>query len=358
MRWHGPAKLLRIKHLRREREQPEYRRARKRLDGPKPRAAPPRGAAVRCVDVDEAGAGQRLDNFLLRQLKGVPKTLGLPRHPVGRGARQQRARRRRHARRDRRRGARAAGAHRRARRASARRRRRASSRCCSKTSTCSRSTSRPASRCTAARGVSFGVIEQLRRARPRGALSRTGAPARQGNLGRAAGGQEAQRADRAAGPVPRARAPAKTYAALVVGAWPARQKVIDVRAAQVSRRAGERRVRAVDRRRSADGRRSITLVQGGAALRRLHAARRDASRPAARTRSACTSRTPATRSSATRSTATSRCNRQLRARRAPLRAHVPARRAPRLRPSGERRAHRAARRRCPPIAQTLLGQLA
>ena len=31
-------------------------------------------AAVRQVVVDEAGAGQRLDNFLIRQLKGVPKT--------------------------------------------------------------------------------------------------------------------------------------------------------------------------------------------------------------------------------------------------------------------------------------------
>lgn len=31
-------------------------------------------AAVRQVVVDEAGEGQRLDNFLLRHLKGVPKT--------------------------------------------------------------------------------------------------------------------------------------------------------------------------------------------------------------------------------------------------------------------------------------------
>jgi 23S rRNA pseudouridine955/2504/2580 synthase len=29
---------------------------------------------VRLIEVDEGGAGQRLDNFLLRQLKGVPKT--------------------------------------------------------------------------------------------------------------------------------------------------------------------------------------------------------------------------------------------------------------------------------------------
>ena len=31
--------------------------------------------SVRHVTVDEAGAGQRLDNFLLRTLKGAPKTL-------------------------------------------------------------------------------------------------------------------------------------------------------------------------------------------------------------------------------------------------------------------------------------------
>ena len=31
-------------------------------------------AAVQRVNVDEGSAGQRLDNFLLRLLKGVPKT--------------------------------------------------------------------------------------------------------------------------------------------------------------------------------------------------------------------------------------------------------------------------------------------
>ena len=38
---------------------------------PKP---PPAAPAVRRVTVDEGSAGQRLDNFLLRELKGVPKT--------------------------------------------------------------------------------------------------------------------------------------------------------------------------------------------------------------------------------------------------------------------------------------------
>ena len=41
----------------------------------KPAAALPRpAAAVRRLVVDESGAGQRLDNFLMRVLKGVPKT--------------------------------------------------------------------------------------------------------------------------------------------------------------------------------------------------------------------------------------------------------------------------------------------
>ncbi|HBY37684.1 MAG TPA: RluA family pseudouridine synthase, partial [Delftia acidovorans] len=31
-------------------------------------------AAVRLIEVDDDSAGQRLDNFLIRHLKGVPKT--------------------------------------------------------------------------------------------------------------------------------------------------------------------------------------------------------------------------------------------------------------------------------------------
>ena len=42
---------------------------------PAARLAPhPSAAAVRHLAVDDEDAGQRLDNFLLRQLKGVPKT--------------------------------------------------------------------------------------------------------------------------------------------------------------------------------------------------------------------------------------------------------------------------------------------
>ena len=54
-------------------------------------------------------------------------------------------------------------------------------------------------------GVSFGVIEQLRTARPGRQVPGTGAPAGPRDLRHPAGGQEAQRAGGAAGPVPRTR---------------------------------------------------------------------------------------------------------------------------------------------------------
>ena len=108
----------------------------------------PAAPQVQHLRVDEASAGQRLDNFLLRRLKGVPKThvyrvirSGEVRVNKGRAAADTRVQR----------------ATRCACRRCAwpndrprRRRRRASSRCCSRTSRCSPSTSRPAWRCTAA----------------------------------------------------------------------------------------------------------------------------------------------------------------------------------------------------------------
>ncbi len=42
--------------------------------GPAPTVSGPPAAAVKFLTVDEESAGQRLDNFLFRQLKGVPKT--------------------------------------------------------------------------------------------------------------------------------------------------------------------------------------------------------------------------------------------------------------------------------------------
>jgi len=106
-------------------------------------------------------------------------------------------------------------------------------------------------------GVSSGVIEQLRQARPTAkflelvhrldketsgllliAKKRSALVALQDQL--------------------RARETGKTYAALVIGAWPASRKVIDVALHKFLTGDGERRVQAVA---SDEGRRSITLVR-------------------------------------------------------------------------------------------------
>ena len=112
-------------------------------------------------------------------------------------------------------------------------------------------------------GVSSGVIEQLRQARPNAkflelvhrldketsgllliAKKRSSLVALQDQL-RQRGG------DKAIG---------KTYAALVIGAWPAARKVIDVALHKFLTAEGERRVHAVANDHE-DGRRSITLVK-------------------------------------------------------------------------------------------------
>ena len=108
-------------------------------------------------------------------------------------------------------------------------------------------------------GVSSGVIEQLRRARPQAkflelvhrldketsgllliAKRRSALVALQGQF--------------------RSRETGKTYAALVVGTWPVSRKVIDVPLHKFLTAEGERRVRTVDADHDA-GRRSITLVR-------------------------------------------------------------------------------------------------
>ncbi|HWH84419.1 MAG TPA: RluA family pseudouridine synthase [Burkholderiaceae bacterium] len=120
-------------------------------------------------------------------------------------------------------------------------------------------------------GVSSGVIEQLRRARPEAkflelvhrldketsgllliAKKRSVLVALQDQL-RRHGGEGAMH---------------KTYAALVIGAWPANRKVIDVALHKTLSGDGERRVRAVadDNK---DGRRSITLVRVAQAFARF-----------------------------------------------------------------------------------------
>jgi 23S rRNA pseudouridine955/2504/2580 synthase len=110
-------------------------------------------------------------------------------------------------------------------------------------------------------GVSYGVIEQLRRARPQQkflelvhrldketsgvllvARKRSSLVALQDQLRKRDTGM------------------AKTYLALVVGAWPASLKVIDVALLKTLNAQGERRVRVVDADHEA-ARRSITLVK-------------------------------------------------------------------------------------------------
>jgi 23S rRNA pseudouridine955/2504/2580 synthase len=215
----------------------------------------PSAPEVRLVQVDENGAGQRLDNFLLRLLKGVPKThvyrvirSGEVRVNKGRAAADTRLE---------------AGDEVRVPPV--------------------RTSDSGAERAAAApprefpvileddhliaidkpagvavhggSGVAFGVIEQLRRARPQArflelvhrldketsgvlliAKKRSALTALQNQF--------------------RARDAGKTYAALVVGRWPRNSKVIDVPLHKYLTPDGERRVRATD-----DGRRSITLVR-------------------------------------------------------------------------------------------------
>ncbi len=112
-------------------------------------------------------------------------------------------------------------------------------------------------------GESFGVIEQLRRARPKAeflelvhrldketsgllliAKSRQALVTLQNDL-------RSKNPQRAIG---------KTYAALVAGVWPDQLKVIDVALHKYLDAEGTRRVRAVDAE-HAEGRRSITLVR-------------------------------------------------------------------------------------------------
>ncbi|KNZ31818.1 MAG: ribosomal large subunit pseudouridine synthase C [Methylibium sp. NZG] len=111
-------------------------------------------------------------------------------------------------------------------------------------------------------GVSFGVIEQLRQARPQArflelvhrldketsgllliAKKRAALVALQDQL-RQRSGEKVMH---------------KTYAALVTGAWPEARKVIDVALHKFLTAEGERRVRTVDDEHE-DGKRSITLV--------------------------------------------------------------------------------------------------
>jgi 23S rRNA pseudouridine955/2504/2580 synthase len=221
--------------------------------------APSPEPAVRRITVDEAGEGQRLDNFLMRQLKGVPKThiyrvirSGEVRVNKGRASADTRL-----------------GVGDEVRVPPV------------------RVAERPADAAApvparefpllfedehllaidkpagvavhGGSGVSFGVIEQLRRARPQAKFLEL-----VHRLDKETSGvlllAKKRSALTALQDQFRARDTGKMYAALVIGRWPASLKVIDVALHKTLDAAGERHVRAVAAD-HADGRRSITLVQ-------------------------------------------------------------------------------------------------
>jgi 23S rRNA pseudouridine955/2504/2580 synthase len=108
-------------------------------------------------------------------------------------------------------------------------------------------------------GVSSGVIEQLRQARPQAKFLEL-----VHRLDKETSGllliAKKRSALVALQEQFRQRETGKTYAALVQGVWPGQTKVIDVALHKYLDAAGERRVRTVDAD-HADGRRSITLVK-------------------------------------------------------------------------------------------------
>jgi len=221
---------------------------------------PPATAGAKTVRVDEDSAGQRLDNFLLRRLKGVPKThvyriirSGEVRVNKGRAAADTRV----------------------------------------ETGDVVRLPPVRVSEAIAAKaeapvparefpilledehllaldkpagvavhggsGVSFGVIEQLRRARPSARMlelvhrldRETSGILLVAKKRSALTGLQDQFRQRETG---------KTYLALVTGDWPANKKVIDVPLHKFLQADGERRVRVVGKD-DPDGMRSITLVK-------------------------------------------------------------------------------------------------
>jgi 23S rRNA pseudouridine955/2504/2580 synthase len=225
---------------------------------PPDRAQLAKAPEARRVVVDEAGEGQRLDNFLMRLLKGVPKThvyrvirSGEVRVNKGRAGVDQRL---------------ALGDEVRV----------PPVRMAAATAAAAPAPARefpvlmedehllaiakPASVAVhGGSGVSFGVIEQLRRARPQARFL-----------------ELAHRLDRETSGILllakkrsallglqeqfRARGVDKTYAALVAGHWPAGRRLIDLALHKTLDAAGERHVRVVPAD-HADGRRSISWVR-------------------------------------------------------------------------------------------------
>ena len=231
---------------------------------PEPSGLPP---AVQTLTVDEDSVGQRLDNYLIRQLKGVPKThvyriirSGEVRINKGRVAADTRL---------------VLGDRVRVPPV------RLSERAVDKAAEMARAAParefpvlwedehllalhKPAGVAVhGGSGVSFGVIEQLRMARPQArflelvhrldretsgillvAKKRSALTALQDQL-------REHQGDKAMG---------KTYLALVLGAWPANKKVLDLPLHKYLDEQGERRVRVVAKD-DPDGQRAITLVK-------------------------------------------------------------------------------------------------
>jgi len=224
----------------------------------KPAAASAGGATVQRVNVDESGDGQRLDNFLLRLLKGVPKThvyrvirSGEVRVNSGRASADTRL---------------AAGDEVRVPPM------RVAQRAGEAAAVPARefpllfedehliAIDKPAGVAVhGGSGVSFGVIEQLRRARPQARYLEL-----VHRLDKQTSGvlllAKKRSALTALQQQFRARDTGKTYAALVIGTWPAAKKVIDVALHKFEATDGQRRVRAVAVD-DAGARRSITLVK-------------------------------------------------------------------------------------------------
>lgn len=227
---------------------------------PKRLQQPPAEPTVQHLGVDEESAGQRLDNFLMRHLKGAPKTLvyriirsGEVRVNKGRASAETRL---------------SAGDS-------------------VRVPPLRLSTPQPSGSESAVpprefpvlfedehllvidkpagvavhggSGVSFGVIEQLRRARPDAKFLEL-----VHRLDRETSGllliAKRRSALTALQDQFRQRETGKTYQALVIGRWPAKLKVIDVALHKYLDAAGERRVRAVAAD-CEDGRRSISLVR-------------------------------------------------------------------------------------------------
>jgi 23S rRNA pseudouridine955/2504/2580 synthase len=224
---------------------------------PKPAASPAPKPAVHTVQIDEGSQGQRLDNFLIKLLKGVPKThvyrvirSGEVRVNKGRAAADTRLE---------------LGDLVRV----------PPVRMAEKSSTPAAparefpivfedehliAVNKPAGVAVhGGSGVSSGVIEQLRQARPTAKFLEL-----VHRLDKETSGllliAKKRSALVALQEQFRARETGKTYAALVIGAWPASRKVIDAPLHKFLTAEGERRVRTVGDDHE-EGRRSITLVR-------------------------------------------------------------------------------------------------